>query len=377
MVWFGSTALAATFFMLPSHPMAATPGLPELRETSPKLRETLPAKDTTFQERAPLAQDLVPAVTRGDLHAEFIANGREKLAILMQNKMPHRLSVRVAAGQLFACGRDIVVVTRPRIFQLAAGEARTEQCETAAVRSSNVVVDKTYAPHEATIARLDSLFLHLQKRPEITAKTIQTAVLALMENLPVSAFAKFSPAGGALPTQFDTTPFKVDPLHIVYALQVLRDVGMDDEELALTIDPQMRIEAMVDPAAHPVAMRFYRIEPNAEWSFWKHELTQGNPSTRHYALYGIARFFPDVAMQMLPKWVRQTKTGPVYRVAALHALAETRHAEALPTLRQLEIELNGQSDVHNAARRTIALLERRLNKIAGESPSRAKVLTQL
>ena len=91
---------------------------------------------------------------------------------------------------------------------------------------------------------------------------------------------------------------------------------------------------MIDPATHSLAVRYYEIAD--EWAYWKHELLEGDISTRHYALYGIARFYPDVAMQMLPKWARQEAVSPVFRLSAVQALAQTDKAEAIPVLRGLE-----------------------------------------
>ena len=104
---------------------------------------------------------------------------------------------------------------------------------------------------------------------------------------------------------------------------------------------------MIDGEAHGIAVSYYGI--NNEWSYWKNQLLQGDPSTRHYALYGIARFYPDVALQMLPKWARQETMSPVYRMSAVEALAQTGKADAIPILRELEREFGGTSDLGHAA----------------------------
>src|SRR6478609_9449254 len=133
------------------------------------------------------------------------------------------------------------------------------------------------------------------------------------------------------------------------ALITLRAIGARDADLALTIDPQLKVEGMIEPATRSAAMRYYGITPETEWAYWKTELLSGEPTTRHYALYGIARFYPDVALDMLPRWVRETRTNPVYRLSAAQALADTQKPEALPILRQLVNELGEHTELGKAA----------------------------
>jgi hypothetical protein len=188
-------------------------------------------------------------------------------------------------------------------------------------------------------------------------------VLALQENLPVSAFAKFVEAGAAdMPSKFDTSAFKVEVVNIISALTMLREIGVPDDQLALTIDPQLKIESMIDPLAHASAMHYYGITEQTEWAYWKHHLLEGEESTRHYALYGIARFYPDVALQMLPAWVRAANTNPVYRISAVQALAETQREEAVSILRQIEHEYGMLTEIGKTAHDAADILEARLSK---------------
>jgi hypothetical protein len=138
----------------------------------------------------------------------------------------------------------------------------------------------------------------------------------------------------------------VETADILSALMIVKDLGIN-RPLAVTIDPQLEVEGMIDPSAHGLAVSYYGI--NDEWTYWKNQLLQGDPSTRHYALYGIARFYPDVALQMLPKWARQESMSPVYRMSAVEALAQTDKAAAIPILRELEREFGGTSDLGHAA----------------------------
>src|SRR5436190_6300083 len=94
------------------------------------------------------------------------------------------------------------------------------------------------------------------------------------------------------------------------------------------------------------------------------EFLEGAPAARHYALFGIARFYPDIALEMLPKWTRENKTHPVYRMSAIQALADTQRPEALVMLRQLAEELGAETDLGKAATQAAGFLDQRLTQLS-------------
>ena len=132
----------------------------------------------------------------------------------------------------------------------------------------------------------------------------------------------------------------------------------------MNIDPQLKIEAMIEPLTRPTAMRYYGITTGTEWEYWKTELLKGDESTRHYALYGIARFYPEVALEMLPKWARETKMQNVFRVSAIQALADTQRPEALPLLERLADELGRNTELGRTATNSAKLLNSNLAKLS-------------
>ena len=79
--------------------------------------------------------------------------------------------------------------------------------QTAATRSANKVADRPYTLSYGALPRLEALLAYAQEHAEVSTPALQTAVLALTENLPLSAVSKFTAAGGDLPTHFDTTRF--------------------------------------------------------------------------------------------------------------------------------------------------------------------------
>jgi hypothetical protein len=308
--------------------------------------------------------DLHTAIEHGQLGAEFRGNGRDSLRAILVNKTAAPLTVRVPAGQMFESGSSLVIVLRSGEVELSPAQPVEVTIETAATRSANKVVDRGYTLSYGTLPRLEALLAYAQEHPEISTPALQTAVLALTENLPLSAVSKFSAAGGDLPTHFDTSAFRVETSDIIQALVTLRAIGVRDADVAMNIDPQLKIESMIEPLARPAAMRYYGITSETEWDYWKRELLSGDQSTRHYALYGIARFYPEVALEMLPKWARETKMAMVFRVSAVQALADTQRPEALPVLQQLADEFGTSSELGRAATSSAKLLNSSLARLS-------------
>ena len=355
-----TTALAVGFlFFRPAHQ----------HEVAPTAQPAQPAANFhTSVKLQPLASgttdtlELATAIERDAVSAEFDGNGREKMWMTVRNKDSKSLRLRLAAGQVLESGRNRVVLLRAQTLEVQPGRPVTFELQAAATTIMNEVRNATYQLVPEIQVRLGSLLAYLENHPEVSPAAAQTAVLAITENQPVRAFAKFAQLGGNLPSQFQNSAFKVEVVDILAALTALREIGFPEQELALTVDPQLKIEAMIDPLAHALAMRYYGIKPAEEWSYWKHELLQGEMSTRHYALYGISHYFPEIAVQMLPTWARESRTNVVFRTSAVQALAETRLPEALPALRQIEYEMGGHTEIGKTAHNAAEFLVRELNK---------------
>ncbi len=329
------------------------------------------AASVTAPGHAPLVAAIPPeemglaaGVRQSVFKAEFKGNGREKMRATVTNNGKALLAVRVPAGQVFENERNAVVVVRAEVLALAPGQTGELSLQTAALRSTNKVMDAALRLSPQTAPKIGPLLGYVADHPEFTSGAIQTAVLAAVENLPLSAVAKFASGGGQLPSRFDTTAFRADTADIFAALLAMRETGRRDDEVAMSIDPQIKIEAMIDPPARATAMRYYGLTPATEWEYWKTELASGDSSTRHYALYGIARFYPEIALDMLPKWARETRTSAIFRLSAIQALADTDRAEALPILRQLADELGRYTDLGRAATSAAQYLDAHLAKVA-------------
>jgi hypothetical protein len=256
-----------------------------------------------------------------------------------------------------------VLVTRAAEVELMPARSAEIDFSVAALNSSNIVAETAFRFSYHEEGRLEAFLKWAADHGEISGAAVQTAVLALTENLPLSAVAKFAPVNGAAGI-LNTDAFRVETGDILAALGALRDSGANMESIAMNTDPQLRIEAMIEPLSREAAKRYYGITEEREWDFWKRELLEGSPSTRHYALFGIARFYPDVALEMLPKWARETQTHAVYRSAAVQALADTQRPAALPLLRQIAEEVGPQTDLGKAALQAASYLDKRLTEMA-------------
>jgi hypothetical protein len=313
--------------------------------------------------------ELLGALESEIVRAECVGNGRDQMRVKLTNSGKATISVKLPLGQVFESGRNAVLTLRAESVTLDPGQSTDLTLSTAAIRSTNKVVKAAYRPSFTTVPKADLFLAYLQDHGDLTPAAVQTAVLALTENLPVSSVAKFDPPGGALPSKFNTNAFRVETVDILLALKALRDMGAPEKDIAMTVDPQLKIEAMIDPVAHGAAMHYYGMTPETEWTYWKTELLEGDRATRHYALFGIARYYPDIALQMLPKWARETKTDLVFRQSAIQALAETGRSEALPLLTALSKEFGADSDLGRTATASAEYLGTQLAKSGNESPT--------
>ena len=305
--------------------------------------------------------ELIAAVQQGTIEATLRGNGRERMTAKLRNNSPTPMRVTVATGQVLEGGRNRVVVTHSATAELMPARTVELNLTTAALHSSNMVGDAPYKLSYHTAERVDGFLQWAGEHRGISAPAMQTVVLALTENLPLKALAKFA---AATPGEHNTDAFRAETGDLLAALAALRDCGAKMETFAIALDPQLRIEAMIEPLSREAAKRYYGINEKLEWEFWKHELLEGSPSTRHYALFGIARFYPEIALEMLPKWAREPQTHPVYRLAAVQALADTQRPEALPILRGLAGELGATTELGKAATQAANYLDKRLTEQA-------------
>ncbi len=288
---------------------------------------------------APLAIPLRQAIANGQVSAKFHARSRDQLSIRLRSMTREALEVEIPSGTVFERGDEQLVFVKSRQLVLAPG---TETHHVAATVSATGAFS---GPGEffltgGRISTLAVLLPYAESHPEVSPAVLQTAVLVLTENLPLSVFAKFKLVAGDSPAVPHAEDLRVDNRTIIRALRLLKEIGVPMDRVALNTDPQLLIEAMTDPLAHAEALEFYEIPREKEWEFWKAYLEYGDPATRHYALHGIAQYFPNVAVNMMGKWAKAGHLDDSLRISAIEALAKTGRVEALSVLAQLRQELS-------------------------------------
>ena len=285
----------------------------------------------------------------------FERSGANTLQLKVTNGTKQPFPVNLAAGTVFEDDRASVILLKSFDAKVPPGGTLAQDLAVVALSSANQGDTGKFTGSSKTQPKLAPLIQHLESHSSVPVGVVQTAALAILEDAPVDLFARFARPQAVAPA---VETFKVDTCDIIAAIQLLREIGVDSSRLAQ--DSQLKIEAMIDLKAHDIAMQYYGINADSEWLYWKHELLEGDPSTRHYALYGIARFYPDVAMQMMPKWALETRTSPHYRRAAIGALALTQKSEARPLLQALERDLAKENELAQRVDPALRYLEQNL-----------------
>ena len=308
---------------------------------------------------APVTISLADALGRHWLEAAYQGNGRNEIRASFVNRHNAPLSVTVDSGVIFETPdlHNQMVVARGQAVDVPAGGSRAVWLACAATRSTNVLGDQPYSLCPDTLAHLRALFTQVDRSPEYSREAVQCAVLMLTENAPLNLFAKFSILSGEQPTRTKSPAFRVNTPEILAAFALVKEAGYARMNLVAAQEGQLKIEAMIDPLAHAAAVQYYHLTSEQEWTYWRDELQKGDVSTRHYALYGIGRYFPEVALQMLPDWARAGQLPSLMRTSAIQAMAETHKPEAISVLQQLVSEFGAATELGQSARKAIVYLE--------------------
>ena len=303
---------------------------------------------------------LSDALGRRWIEGQYVGNGHSEIRATLASRYNKPLRLTVDSGLIFETAdlQQQMVVARGQTLDLPVGGTRAAWLACAATRSANVLTQQPYQLCPDTLQNLTPLFAQVDQTPEISREAIQTAVLLLTENAPLGLFAKFSLlTGGDAPAPVAATAYQVNTGEILAAFELLKDARYPRMNLVAAQEPQLKIEAMIDPLAHASAVHYYHLNHEQEWAYWRDELSKGDLSTRHYALYGIGRYYPEVALQMLPDWARAAQLSAMMRTSAIQAMAETHRPEAISVLQQLVSEFGAATELGQSARKAIAYLE--------------------
>ncbi len=375
-------AFAVTSLPLALVVMARSAASPAAGGKSPAPSVAAPAAlvaNVTANPVAPAADaveiSLSDALGRHWIKAQYQGNGHSEIKATFSSQRTTPLRVTVSSGTIFETAdlRGQMVVARGQGIDLPAGSTRAAWLEAAATRSANGLKPTAYRLCPDTLPILTNLFTQVDQSPELSRETVQTAVLLLTENAPLGLFAKFALLSGDAPAAHAPTAYQVNTGEILAAFGLLKDAGYPRADLVAAQEPQLKIEAMIDPLAHAAALHYYNFSTDAEWAYWRNELQSGDLSTRHYALYGIGRYYPEVALQMLPDWARAGQLSKLMRNSAIQAMAETHRPEAISVLQELVSEFGAATEMGQSARKAIAYLEVQRAAPASNSPVEFKL----
>lgn len=300
----------------------------------------------------------------------FQGHGFGQMRVTVKNRTLKAAEKTLTAGTILERGSNRAVLLRDVTLAPGPGATVEQELTTAALDSGTSLTEGDYVISEAGYAALLPLIEYLKTTPAdaVTPGALQVAVLAVVEDAPLGVFAKFPRLRPDPLAIAAGEKFKVETADILAALTLLREAGIDIDQLAIGSDSQLKIEAMVDPVSHLAALRFYGITEADEWSFWKNHLLTGDAATRHYALYGIGRYYPGIALEMMPRWAVESRLQPVMRRSAINSLGATHRAEALGILSYLEDRLTDSPELQMTARKAGAFLEQDLGG-ASDTPS--------
>jgi hypothetical protein len=347
----GVTALVVIVTSLALRPEA--PASKGFSQGKAGLRETL--HETTLEE----------ALEEGLLEVRGLGDGRYHLSLYLTNTNEDPLAVKIPAGMVLEAGEvQMVTFRETTAFVPPRGQIEVNP-PTVSVHLTDLNRQIPFHLTQKVVSELAVLLPYLEKRPDIPVPAVQIAVLALTDNVPLSAVARFRIAAGDSPLGLNTDAYRVHVRYIIQGLQLLQEIGYPLERLALMTDPQLKIESMVDPLSHAEACKFYKIPEEKEWTFWRDHLLTGPLDTRHYALFGIARYFPSTALRMLPEWALKQSLDPVYRESAIRALAQTAEDDALPVLERIAYDLEREPDLAKVAQEMVEVLR---NALANPAP---------
>ena len=258
------------------------------------------------------------------------------------------------AGTLFSNGVGNVVLLRDATGSVPPGATAQFVLPVAVTDTSKGLLSGNFSRQDESMPELQPLLKVIAGKKSLSFGAMQTAVLALSENIPLEDVSSFPPnLRPPSVVSSDPMPFRVSTPDIMSALALLQAAGVDTGKMAMTGDPGFKLMTMLNPESHAAAKALFGISNGQEWSFWRHQLLAGDPALRHYALYGIARYYPDVALQMLPNWVRTASVPRSFRVSAAWALALIDDGRAQLELVALRQELADDPAIRQALDRAL------------------------
>ncbi len=310
----------------------------ELAEVLPaKLQSaylTKQAEAVRQEEERIIAQQ---AAEEAELVATFRSSGDDSLILQLVNQKTVADRFELAAGTVFQSFGSFILLIDPLNHSIEPGDTREINLRVVPLGLDNQVADGAYRQIEDIPEQLQPLAKAIQGSISWKEEDLRLAAIILFNNPALGEVADFPVAESIIQTNSDTpAAARRSALELINALLLLKDLGIDTAGLKLAGDTQLQLETMVKENSNLIARKFYGLENRLQhWNYWKSILVKGDGRFRHYSLYGIGRFFPDVALKMMPDWAKNRRITPIYRLSAVYALGLTEKTEALQQLESL------------------------------------------
>ena len=322
-----------------------------------KLTEVLPddlkqaylAKQEAEVRPSPTPEAVAPEEA---LVATLRGNGIDRLDVKVVNQSAQAMSYKLGIGGIFRAGGNAVMLVEPLNEEIEAGATREFRLQTVPIRLDNRAAEAPFRKVEGGSEVLQPLVEALSEGQVDDVKALGTAAILLNSDPTLAEIAAF-PALDEDAQSRSGTPESArrGAAELIEALLFLERRGVDTSGLEVAGDPQLKLEAMVKPETNRMAREFYGIEDRRRhWNYWRSTLLEGDTRLRHYALYGIGRFFPEVAIEMMPEWARNRKIIPIYRLSAVYALGLTGNPGALERLEALAVQYPERTNMGRATR---------------------------
>ena len=258
------------------------------------------------------------------------------------------------AGTLFSNGEGDVVLLKDVSVEVPAKGKAPLSLPVAQTTVGEHPLTGRFTPRVGAVSEtLRALVDLLAHKQNVSPSVAQTAVLIVNDDAPLDMIASFPRLEPPALVSAADQPFSVSPGDLIAALRLIQEAGLDPARSALMSEPQLKVMTLLNPDSHPAAMEFYGLSEQTEWSYWKKQLLDGDPALRHYAFYGIARYYPAVALDMLPRWVRDPGVYRSYRLSAAWALALVDDARAQQTLVGLRQEFQADAGLRQTLDRAL------------------------
>ena len=196
---------------------------------------------------------IMSAVQREWIGTQYRGDGHAGITAEFVSRHDAPLRVWIASGTRFesADQQSQMAVARGGAVELLPGETVEVRYPAVATVSTGQIGEQAYLLRGDTLPALTALLEKAEMDPELSLSAVQTAVLILTGNAPLSLFTRFAQSG----SDPSPTAFQADTVDIVAAFCLLKKSGCRKSDFVAMQDSRLKIEAVPAAAGLPRAGR--------------------------------------------------------------------------------------------------------------------------